>query len=154
MKNELILIFSCLISISVLFLVIQKNTTRISIITFLFSSTVAWAYEYIQVMFGLLEFPYREFEKATKLSFSLHYAVYPIFLVYFILFYPSNKGKLKIYFHTLVFNLLLATYTFLLNEYSSLIEFKHWNFFYSVGINFIILFIIKKFVFWFKKGLI
>jgi len=154
MKNELILIFSWIISIGLLLMFVPKKNIRLSIITFLFSSTVAWAYEYTQVLFGLLEFPYREFAKATKLSFSLHYAIYPTFFVFFILFYPVDKGRIKKFFHTLVFNLLLATYTFLLNEHSSLIEFKHWNFFFSVCINFIMLYIIKKFVFWFNKGLI
>ncbi|MEK4670459.1 CBO0543 family protein [Niallia sp. FSL R7-0271] len=154
MKNELILIVSWVISIGLLLLLIPKKYLRVSIIAFLFSSTIAWAYEYIQVLFGLLEFPYREFAKATKLSFSLHYAVYPTFFVFFIVYYPTDKSTLRKFFHTFLFNLLLATYTFLLNKYSSLIEFKHWNFFLSVGINFFMLYIVRRFVFWFNKGLL
>lgn len=153
MINTLIIIISWLLSICLLWLFVPRKQLRYYVITFLFSSTVAWAYEYVQVSFGLIEFPFREFEKASKMSFSLHYAVYPTFCVFYILYFPVSQGKMKKFLHTCLFNLLLALYTFLLNKYSSLIEFKHWNFFYSIGINFILLYTIKRFAFWFKKGL-
>lgn len=153
-KEILILIFSWLISISLMLKFIPKESKRTAHITFLFVSTISWIYEYIQLLIGLVEFPFREFNVATKMSFSLYYLVYPTFGVFFITLYPMEKVKLRIFIHFFVFAIAITTYSFFIEKYSSLIFFKKWNWFASFFSNLIILYIVKKFVYWFKKGLV
>lgn len=153
-KEILILIFSWLISISLMLKYIPKESKRTAHITFLFVSTVTWIYEYIQLLMGLVEFPFREFNVATKMSFSLYYLVYPTFGVFFITLYPLEKGKLRIIIHFFIFAIAITTFSFFIEKYSSLIFFKKWNWFPSIFSNLIILYIVKKFIFWFKKALV
>ncbi|WML58799.1 CBO0543 family protein [Neobacillus sp. PS2-9] len=150
----LILVSSWIICIFLLLRYVPVDKKRYAHITFLFSSTIAWIYEYLQVILGLVEFPFREFEVASKMSFSLHYFVYPTFCVFFILFYPLEKGKLRIIVHFLLNSIAISTYTLLIEKYSSLIDYLKWNWFSSVLSNLILIYVIKKFVFWFKKGLV
>ena len=154
MKEILILIFSWLISIFLMLKFIPKEMKRTAHITFLFVSTITWIYEYIQLLFGLVEFPFREFNVATKMSFSLYYLVYPTFGVFFITLYPREKGKLQIFIHFFVFAIALTIYSVIIEKYSSLITFKKWDWPIRVLSNLIILYIVKRFVFWFKKGLV
>lgn len=154
MKEILILLFSMLISIYVLLRYTPKECKRYTHITFLFVQAIAWVYEYIQLILGLVEFPFREFDTATKMSFSLHYFIYPTFGVFFINLYPSQKGKVRIFMHFLIFAIAIATYSFFIEKYSSLFYFKKWGWFSGVISNLIILYIVKKFAFWFKKGLV
>jgi len=153
-KEILILLFSWLVSIYLLLKYIPKESKRYAHITFIFVQTIAWIFEYLQVLFGLVEFPFREFNTATKMSFSLHYFIYPTFVVFFIFLYPTEKVKLRICIHFLIFAIAIATYSIVIEKYSSLFYFKKWNWFSSVISNLIILYIVKKFVFWFKKGLV
>ncbi|MDR6997802.1 CBO0543 family protein [Neobacillus niacini] len=154
MKEILILIFSWLLSISLMLKYIPKERKRTAHITFLFVSTITWIYEYIAILTGVVEFPFREFNAATKMSFSLYYIVYPTFGVFFIILYPMEKMKRKIFIHFFVFALAITTFTFLIDKYSSLIDFIKWNWFVSFFSNIIILVIVKKFLNWFKKELV
>ncbi|MDQ1144083.1 membrane-associated HD superfamily phosphohydrolase [Bacillus sp. SORGH_AS 510] len=155
MKIEiLILVLSWIICGFLLVKYVTIERKREAHITFLFASTIAWIYEYLQVVLGLVEFPFREFEVATKMSFSLHYFVYPTFCVFFVLFYPLGKGNLRILVHFLLYSMAIATYTLFIEKYSTLVHYSKWNWFMSVLTNIILLYIIKKFVFWFKKGLV
>lgn len=153
-KEVLIILLSWLVSIFLLLKYVPKDSKRIAHITFLFSQAITWLYEYIQLVLGLLEFPFREFPTATKLSFSLPYIVYPTFGVFFILLYPKEKNKFRIFIYFMVFAIAMPTMTIMIEKYSSLFHFKNWNFFTSVIINLFILYLIKRFVFWFRKGLV
>jgi hypothetical protein len=101
-----------------------------------------------------VEFPFREFNVATKMSFSLYYLVYPTFGVFFITLYPMEKVKLRIFIRFFVFAIAITTFSFFIEKYSSLIFFKKWSLFASFFSNLIILYIVKKFVYWFNKGLV
>jgi hypothetical protein len=153
-KEIIILILSWIISIFLLLKFVPIESKRYAHITFLFVQAIAWLHEYLLLLLGLAEFPFREFNIATKMSFSLHYLIYPTFGVFFILYYPNEKVKLRIFIHFLVFAIAISTYSFLIEKYSSLFHYKRWNWYYGVLNNLIILFIVKKFVFWFKRGLV
>ncbi|WP_040205346.1 CBO0543 family protein [Neobacillus jeddahensis] len=152
-KEILILLLSWLISIIVLIKFVPIDRKRIAHITFLFGHGIAWIYQYVQLLFNLVEFPYREFEYATKMSFSLYYLTYPTFGVLFIMFYPANKGRQRIIIHYLIFTIAITTYAFFIENYSSLSYWKSWNIYSGLLSNLIIIYVIKKFVFWFQKGL-
>jgi hypothetical protein len=151
-KEVLIILLSWLVSIFLLFKYVPIESKRTAHITFLFSQAITWLYQYIQLVFGLLEFPFREFPTATKMSFSLPYIVYPTFGVFFIVLYPKEKKRFRIFIHYMFFAIAIPMVTFMIEKYSSIFYFNKWDFFTSVIIDLFILFIIKKFVFWFKKG--
>ena len=152
-KEVIFIIVSWVIAIYCLLKYVPKERMREAHISFLFSQTMAWIFELMQVHFGLVEFPFREFHHATKMSFSLHYIVLPSFGVFFILLYPLKKGIKGIISHYLIFSAALATYILLAEHFTSLIEYKKWNWFIAVCVNLILLWILKKFVFWFRREL-
>lgn len=152
-KEILVLLFSWLISIVLLVKYIPRERKRNAHITFLFVQAIAWIYEYIQLLLGVMDFPYREFEEATKMSFSLHYLIYPTFGVFFIMLYPTDSKNPRIITHYLIFAIAITTYSFLVEKYSSLFNWISWNVNISFVTNLAILYIIKKFVFWYQKGL-
>ncbi|PKG22889.1 CBO0543 family protein [Niallia nealsonii] len=119
-KEALILIVSW---IAVLFF-IPKQSRKTAQISFLFCQAIAWIFEYIQVYFGFVEFPFREFNYATKMNFSLYYIVYPTAGVFFILWYPLKAGKIRIIAYYFIFGMIVPTYSFLLEKYSSLVHFR------------------------------
>lgn len=153
-KEILILLFSWLISILLLVKYIPIERKRNAHITFLFVQAIAWIYEYIQLLLGVIDFPFREFEDATKMSFSLHYLIYPTFGVLFIMLYPLDKKNRRIIIHFLVFALAITAYSFFVQKYSSLFHWESWNVYISFTTNLAILYIIKKFMFWYQKGLV
>ncbi|WP_425466312.1 CBO0543 family protein [Niallia taxi] len=155
MKIELfILCFSWLFSILLLVIFITKENIRLYLVTFIFTSTLSWIYEYFQLMMGFLEFPWREFSKATKMSFTLHYIVYPTFAVFFIRSITKRNKESIIILKIIMFATLISFFTYAISTFSSLIEYKNWNFLTGVISNIIMLYIVKSFVFWFKRGLI
>ena len=153
-KEILILLFSWIISILLLIKYIPKEWKRNAHINFIFVQAIAWIYEYMQLLFGVLEFPVREFDYATKMSFSLHYLIYPTFMVLFMRFYPINKRNVRIIIHYVIFAIAITTYAFLVEKYSSLFHWKNWNVFFSFIGTLSILYIVKKFVFWYQKVLV
>ncbi|MGD6853890.1 CBO0543 family protein [Bacillus infantis] len=153
-REVMILIGSWVVSLYLLLRYIPAESKRLAWITFLFVQAIAWIHVYIQLAFGLVEFPYREFNKATNMSFSLHYIVYPTIAVFFILFYPEEKGKKSKFLYYLLFSAGAATYSYLIEKYSRLYHFIHWNWIMGLIINMLLLYIIKKYIFWFKKGLV
>jgi hypothetical protein len=155
MRKEVVILIICwMISLCLLFFFIPIEKRRYAQITFIFAQAVAWIYVYIQVLFGLLEFPFREFTYATKMSFSMHYIVYPTVAVFFMHIYPEGKGWKRILLHYLIFSMFVPTFTFILEKYSSLFYYVKWSWYLGVLVNLIIFNIHKKFAFWFKKGLI
>lgn len=153
-KEVLVIMVSLFIATSCLLKYVPKERLREVHITFLFCQSIAWIFEFMQVHFGLVEFPFREFQNATKMSFSLHYFVLPSFGVFFILLFPLKKGIMRTITHYIIFSAALPTYTSLVEHFTAIIEFKRWNWLIAVCANFILLWIIKKFVFWFRKELI
>lgn len=151
-KEFFILAFSWVISIMTL-LSISKGRTRLTQITFLLTQALAWLFEFILVFFDLVEFPYREFKIATNMSFSLYYLIFPTVGVLFILFYPKQASNLKVLLYYLFFSMVIPTYSSLAEKYSNLFQFINWNWGIHVLADLIIFYILKKFIFWFQKGI-
>ncbi|QOR67150.1 hypothetical protein IM538_03085 [Cytobacillus suaedae] len=152
-KEFYILAFLWIISIITL-LSISKGKMRLTQITFLFTQALAWVFEYILVFFKLVEFPYREFEVATKMSFSLYYVIFPVVGVLFILFYPTTSRKGKVFFYYLFFSMLIPTFSSFAEKYTKLFLFVNWNWSVHVLADLIIFYILKQFIFWFRRGIV
>ncbi|MBY0157235.1 CBO0543 family protein [Cytobacillus oceanisediminis] len=153
-REVLILVCSWILSLYLLLRYIPTESKRLAWITFILVQAIAWIHEYIQLVFGLVEFPYREFNKATNMSFSLHYIVYPTIAVFFILFYPKEKGTRRTFLYYLLFSMGITTYSYLLEKFSSLYHYIHWNWLFGLITNMILLYVVKIYIFWFKKGLV
>lgn len=151
-KEFIILAVSWVVSIMTL-VSLSRGRSRLVQITFLFTQTLAWLLVYILVFFNLVSFPYREFKIATTMSFSLYYLLFPMAGVLFILFYPKQPTKRKVLFYYLFFSMLIPTYTSLAEMNSELFQFIKWNWTIHVLADFILFYILKKFIFWFQLGL-
>lgn len=138
----------------VIFIYIRNSNKRLAQITFLFSQSVAWIYEFIQIKLHLVEFPYREFPYATKLSFTLHYLLFPTIGLLFILYYPKDGRFSKIVFHFFFFSLIAPTCSGIVERTTSLIEYHHWNWAFGFAASITMLAILRAFTFWFEKGLV
>ncbi|WP_040207466.1 CBO0543 family protein [Neobacillus jeddahensis] len=131
---------------------IPRDRKRLAHLSFLFAQAFLWIFEYLQISLGIITFPVREFYFATKMSFSLHYFIYPTFFMFFIILFPKKKEKKKILLHYTLFSIAAPTYNQIIEKTTSLLQFHHWNFFLSVLSTFIILLITKKFICWFQQG--
>jgi hypothetical protein len=153
MRKELIILICSWVIAIILLLSVSKGRTRLTQITFLFTQTLAWLFEYILVFFNLVEFPYREFKFATRMGFSLYYILFPTVGVLFIIFYPKQPGKLKVFLYYLLFSMVIPTFTSLAAKYSELFHFIHWNWGIHVLSDLLNFYILRKFVLWYQKGI-
>lgn len=153
MSRELMILVISWITSIVILVSVSRGRIALTQITFLATQTIAWVFEYILVYFDLVQFPYREFEAATKMSFSLYYMIFPTVGVLFILYYPKSPSKLKVILYYLFFCMVIPTYSSVAEKYSDLFLFIHWNWPVHVLADLIIFYILKKFIFWFKEGL-
>ncbi|MCE4047716.1 CBO0543 family protein [Bacillus sp. Au-Bac7] len=138
----------------IIFLNIRNSNKRVAQITFLFSQSIAWLYEFVQIKMQLVAFPYREFPYATKLSFTLHYLLFPTIGMLFILYYPKKGRYVKTLFYFLLFGTIAPTYSVIVERTTSLVEYHHWNWALGFVSSIIMLSILKVFVFWFEKGML
>jgi len=153
MNKELVILFlSWIVCLFLLIKFIPKEKKRYYQIIFLFAHATAWIFQLIQVNMKLISFPYREFEQATKMSFSLYYLVLPTFAVFFILHYPEKKNWIRILIHYLIFSNGMHLYMFLIERSSDLVHDIDWHWWFAVSIDLIVLYLVKKFAFWFRKG--
>ena len=151
-KELVILLLSWIVCLFLLIKFIPKEKKRYFQIIFLFAHATAWIFQLIQVNMKLVSFPYREFEQATKMSFSLYYLVLPTFAVFFILYYPEKKNWIRVWIHYLIFSNGMHLYMFLIERSSDLMHDIDWHWWFAVSIDLIVLYLVKKFAFWFRKG--
>ncbi|WP_404825461.1 CBO0543 family protein [Priestia endophytica] len=85
-KEVVILVISWLLVIILYIGKVPRDIKGKAPISFLFAQTLSWVYIFYSVYFKRVEFPFREFPYATKLSFSLYYMIYPAFSSFFHVF--------------------------------------------------------------------
>ena len=152
-KDIIILVCSWFIALFFLIRFVPKKSRKYAQITFLFAQALAWVFEYLQLVFGWIEFPFREFKNATNMSFSLHFMIFPTIGVFFNLWYPVKNSRLFKAGYYLLFAMGIATYILTLGTISDLYQFLRWNWYLGVFSDLIILIMIRRFTFWFRKGL-
>jgi hypothetical protein len=152
-RELLVLILSWVASILLLVWRVEKSKRREIQIVFLFTQTLGWIYVFIQVYFDHLVFPFREFPKATDMLLSLHFIIYPTFIVFFVMYYPKTKVKWKIFLYWALFIAGHQLYETILENYTNIIEAKHWKWYWGLLVKTFIYFVIYRFYLWFRKGL-
>lgn len=149
-KEAVITLISWILTCILLIIFVPKNRTREALVIFFFKQLITWLLGLTIVELGLIKYPYRQFPHATLTSFTFEFFVYPAICVFFCLYYPKNS-KPKIAFHYFIFCTVITTIEVILEVYTSLIVYIHWNWFYTWISLLITFFISRKFYVWFYR---
>ncbi|YCA45064.1 hypothetical protein M1E11_07745 [Bacillus sp. JZ8] len=150
-KEVVILVISWLVVIILYINKVPRDVKGKAHISFLFAQTLSWIYIFYSVYFKHIEFPFREFPYATKLSFSLHYMIYPAFAMCFELTYPKSKSVARIILHYVLFVGMTELYAFLIGHYTELAKPLKCGYL-NIMIYAVLLLITHHFVSWFEAG--
>lgn len=148
--DQFILGASCFILIvSTLFLV-PPEKKREACLIFLFKLALTWCLGLWVVQHRWIEYPVRLFfTSASKTSFEFEFIAYPILCVYFNLNYPQKQSfSLKHYF---IFCSGITAYEFVLEQYTSLINYNGWEWYWTWTSLFITFFVSRMFYLWFFR---
>lgn len=142
------------ISIAAVFY-IPKSKYRLAIISFITAQAITWGSSLIFVQIGWIEYPVREFARATRAGFIHHFVVLPILYTWFILLFPQKASLLKRLMHYIVFVSLAAWFVYFMCVYTNLVKFTQISFalqFILLYLRFFIYFIIMRiYILWFSK---
>jgi len=148
-KEVVILVISWLLVIILYIGKVPRDVKGKAHISFLFAQTLSWVYIFYSVYFKRVEFPFREFPYATKLSFSLYYMIYPAFAMFFELTYPKAKSVARIIFHYVLSVGMTELYAFFIGHYTELAKPLKWGYL-NIIIYSVLLLITHRFVSWFQ----
>lgn len=112
--------------------------------------SITWVNTMIQVKYGLLTFPVREFPKASDVLFTSEYIMYPLMCAFYYIYEPKSGKLLRfvylagcISFLTLVDNVIA--------NYTDLIHYTKYSWYWT-WINFFLIFlVVNVFCKWFFK---
>jgi len=108
--ERFILISVFAISITSIFY-IPKEKYRLALVSFLMFQSFTWPAIIILVELGKIEFPVREFTRATQGGFTTNYLFYPMIFVWFILMFPVRASLLKKILHYFIFISFIVWFT-------------------------------------------
>ncbi|WP_317981500.1 CBO0543 family protein [Paenibacillus glycanilyticus] len=91
---------------------------------------MTWSLGLIVVELGLIEYPIREFVKASGTSFSFEYFIYPSLCVIFNLHYPVKVLWKKVGW-ILGFPSILTLIEVILERSTELINYIHWTWYWT-----------------------
>jgi hypothetical protein len=153
LTDKIILIIICGLTIGGLILLVPRNKIRDAHIIFLFKQFLTWFFGLAVVQAGLIIYPIREFPKATQASFSFEYFIYPAISVIFNLRFPENKGRIFQIAWFLFFPTWMTILEYLIERYTMLILYIHWEWYWTWITLFITLLISRLYYLWFRKRL-
>jgi hypothetical protein len=122
----LILIGVWLLSVLLLF-TIPREKIRLSLVAILFKQAITYLFGLVVVELGLLSYPVREMADINRTSFTYEYLAFPIVCGLFVAFYPSKKGRWYQLGYYVVFSTTLTIIEVLIEKYTDLIRYIHWN---------------------------
>jgi len=71
---------------------IPKEKFRLALVSFLVFQALTWPASILLVELGRIEFPVREFPRATPVGFITNYIFYPTIFAWFVLMFPINAS--------------------------------------------------------------
>lgn len=154
-KEYFIIIAVTAVSLASIFY-IPKERYRLALVSFLVSQVISWPQPLLFVQIGYVEFPVREFMRATKLSFSILYLFLPMIFAWFMLLFPQNALVLRKIIHYLIFVSIIVWFTYFNSVYTDLQVFLKGTMLFNVSFLYFrvtLYFIISRlFIKWFFKG--
>ncbi|WP_147535835.1 CBO0543 family protein [Bacillus marasmi] len=149
--NFIVLISVWSLTILGLILWVSKDRLREACLVFFFKQFMTWILGLVVVECGWIEYPVREFSKASGTSFSFEYFIYPAICVIFNLRYPYHKGKLHRIGWFLFFPTWMTILEVLIEEHTDLIEYIEWSWYWTWLTLLITFFFSMHFYRWFFK---
>ncbi|AGK55834.1 CBO0543 family protein [Bacillus sp. 1NLA3E] len=134
---------------------VPRNKIREAIAIFLFKQSLTWLFGLMVVQLGLIEYPVREFPKASHTSFSFEYFIYPATCVVFNLHFPVHKSLVHKIGWFLFFPTWMTILEVLIAQNTELIHYIHWAWYWSwitLFLTFLFSFIYYRWFFKIKPG--
>nr|WP_054873476.1 CBO0543 family protein [Oxobacter pfennigii] len=150
-KESFVLALSWIITSGLLLFFVSKTKIRHAWLIFLFKQFITWIFGLLVVEFGLIEYPVRIFEHASKTSFSFEYFVYPAICVIFNLHYPEKKNWRRQLMHYSYYCTAITVIEVLIEKNTDLIAYIHWSWSLTWITLFITFFASQEFYIWFFK---
>jgi hypothetical protein len=123
-------------------LYIPSQKRREAILSFLACQAITWVNGTLHIKYGLLEFPVREFPKATELLFTSEYIMYPLICAFYYIYEPAS-GKLLRLLYLVSCISCLTVVDVLIETYTDLIEYKNYNWYWT-WIDFFLIFLLTN----------
>lgn len=132
---------------------IPKNRIRLVVVAFLFQQIITFLIGLVVVEFGLLEYPVRLFPTVNRTSFTFEYYAFPVICAAFNVWYPNDRSILIQVGYYVGFSSVLTIAEVILEKYTSLINYIHWEWYTSLITIGLALYIARIFCVWFfTKG--
>jgi hypothetical protein len=147
-----ILLSVYLVATGILFF-IPKNKLRLAVVAFLFQQGITFATGLVVVEWGLLEYPVRLFASINRASFTFEYYAFPVICAAFNVWYPNHRSTLIQLGYYVGFSSVLTIGEMIIEKYTDLITYIHWEWYISWITIGLALFIGRLFCVWFfTKG--
>ncbi|WP_369699114.1 CBO0543 family protein [Paenibacillus silviterrae] len=130
---------------------VPRRLIRQASFIFFFAQLPAWILGLLVVEFGWIEYPVRELHKVNATSFTFEYLILPIISIFFNLYFPSESSLSK---KLLYYTSILAVFTlveFFIEKYTLLINYLHWEWYYTFISMGIIFYLVRSIYKWFFR---
>ncbi len=123
MSIERFILFSGIIIFIGALLYIPKGQLRKAFLAFILFQATTWSISLVLVQMDILQFPLREFPKATGSVFIPQFFIYPAFFTWFYLFLPYKPSKLYRTLHWLISISMPVYFAYFIAVYTDLSQF-------------------------------
>ena len=126
-----------------------KNKIRLAVVAFLFTQVITFLIGLSVVQLGLLEYPVRTFASINRTSFDYEFYLFPVSCAIFNVWYPNHRGPLIQLGYYIFSSTVLTIGEVIIEKYTELINYIHWEWYISWITIFISFFLVRKFCVWF-----
>jgi hypothetical protein len=154
MKIEWWLLVSVYIAATGILFYLPKKKIRLAVVAFLFQQMITFLIGLVVVELGLLEYPVRLFASINRTSFTFEYYAFPVVCAAFNVWYPNHRSILIQSGYYAGFSSVLTIAEVMIDKYTDLITYVHWEWYISLISIFFALLIARLFCVWFfaKEG--
>lgn len=149
MKIDYWLLLSVYVVATGILIFIPKNKIRLAIVAFLFQQIITFLVGLVVVEYGLIEYPVRFFASINRTSFTFEYFAFPVITAAFNVWYPNQRNTLIQLGYYVGYSTVLTIVEVMIEKYTDLIEYIHWEWYISWITIGIALFIARLFCLWF-----
>ncbi|UJF33512.1 CBO0543 family protein [Paenibacillus hexagrammi] len=132
--------------------ILPRSKWRELCVALLACQALTWINSLIHVQWGLYIFPVREFPKATNLSFTLEFFLYP-FLCAISFIYEPKDSRLKQLCRIALWVSIAVAVDVLLNQYTNLVHYIRYTWYCAWVELYVIYWISNTYTRWFFKGM-
>ena len=128
---------------------IPKNKIRLAVVAFLFKQVITFLIGLLVVQWGLIEYPVRTFASINRTSFDYEFYIFPATCAVFNVWYPIHQKALIQLGYYILFSTVLTIGEVIIEKYTELIKYIHWEWYTSWITIFLSFFIVRLFCVWF-----